>query len=68
MVRFKDLVFIQLVMNNLINCQMDGGESFNINRSGWPTIVDAIQKAGGLRLKLILKVLFKGIRVIRDLL
>ena len=33
----------------------DGGESFNINRSGWPTIVDAIQKAGGLKVEANIK-------------
>ena len=33
----------------------DGGESFNINRSGWPTIVDAIQKAGGLKFEANIK-------------
>ena len=40
-------------INQLSNT--DGGESFNINRSGWPTIVDAIQKAGGLKVEANIK-------------
>ena len=47
----------------------DGGESFNINRSGWPTIVDAIQKAGGLKVEanikdIIIQRLDKGNKII----
>ena len=33
----------------------DGGESLSLNKSGWPTIVDAIQKAGGLKVEANIK-------------
>ena len=35
------------LQNNKIS-NSDGGESFNITSIGWPSVIEAIQKAGGL--------------------
>ena len=46
--------------NNISNT--DGGEALRINNKGWPTVIEIIQKAGGLTSEAD----FRNIRIIRD--